>query len=62
MSNAPKCSTAPASAPLSRAGDVLRGVLCELEAVRVTDRTIASDEERLGWIEQVVEAERGCRR
>ena len=34
------------------------GVLCGLETVRVADRSMASDEERLGWIEKVVEAER----
>jgi hypothetical protein len=33
-------------------------VLCGLETVRVADRTMASDGERLGWIEQVTEAER----
>src|SRR5665647_1260878 len=49
----------PASARLSSAVDgALGDVLCGLETVRVADRTRASDEERLGWIEQVVEAER----
>jgi hypothetical protein len=42
--------SASASAPVSSApGDVLHGVLCELEALRVMDRTRASDEERPGW-------------
>jgi Domain of unknown function (DUF222) len=51
--------TPPAPARLSSAVDgALGDVLCGLEAVRVADRTRASDEERLGWIEQVVEAER----
>jgi hypothetical protein len=59
MRTNPKSSTVPASATLSSApGDVLHEVLCELEAVRVADRTGASDEERLDWIEKIVEAER----
>jgi hypothetical protein len=33
-------------------------VLCGLETVRVADRTMASDGERLTWIEKVTEAER----
>jgi len=51
--------TPPAPARLSSAVDgALGDVLCGLEAVRVADRTRASDGERLGWIEQVTEAER----
>src|SRR5450759_1251520 len=49
----------PKPARLSSAlGPVLDKVLFGLETVRIADRTMASDEERLGWIEQVVEAER----
>ncbi len=49
----------PTPARLSSAlRTVLDEVLCGLETVRAADRTMASDEERLGWIEQVVEAER----
>ena len=55
MFTTPSSSTQPATARLSSVlGPVLDGVLCGLETVRVADRTMASDEERLGWIEQVV--------
>lgn len=42
----------------STVGTVLGDVLFGLERLRVADRTRASDEERLGWIEQITEAER----
>ena len=59
MSTTPSSLTPPAPARLSSAlGTVLDEVLCGLETVRVADRTMASDGERLGWIEQVTEAER----
>jgi hypothetical protein len=59
MSPYPSSLTPSAPARLSSAVDgALGDVLCGLEAVRVADRTMASDGERLGWIEQVVEAER----
>ncbi|MBI4901613.1 MAG: hypothetical protein HY829_14225, partial [Actinobacteria bacterium] len=44
-------STSPVCLAL---GDVLKS----LEDVRVADRTMASDEQRLAWIEKVSEAER----
>jgi len=59
MSTTPSSLTPPAPAQLSSAlGTVLDEVLCALETVRVADRTMASDEERLEWIEKVTEAER----
>ncbi|HEY8662812.1 MAG TPA: DUF222 domain-containing protein [Propionibacteriaceae bacterium] len=59
MSTQPDSQTPPVPARTSSApGTVLDDVLCGLETVRVADRTMASDEERLGWIQQVVEAER----
>jgi len=49
----------PVPARLSSAvGTVLDKVLCGLETVRIADRTMASDGERLTWIEKVTEAER----
>src|SRR5665647_2172860 len=59
MSTTPSSLTPPAPAQLSSAlGTVLDEVLCALETVRVANRTMASDEERLEWIEKVTEAER----
>src|SRR5664280_3669099 len=59
MSTTPSSLTPPAPAQLSSAlGTVLDEVLCALETVRVADRTMASDGERLTWIEKVTEAER----
>src|SRR5665647_3342060 len=59
MSTTPRSLTPPVSTRLSSAlGTVLDGVQCGLETVRVADRTMASDGERLTWIEKVTEAER----
>ena len=59
MSTPPNYRTPPVPARTSSApGTVLGDVLSGLETVRLADRTMASDEERLGWIQQVVEAER----
>jgi len=59
MSTNPSSLTPTAPAQLSSAlGTVLDEVLCALETVRVADRTMASDGERLTWIEKVTEAER----
>jgi hypothetical protein len=38
--------------------DMLDDVLAGLEACRLADRTTASDEDRLSWVEKLVEAER----
>ena len=48
------------SLPASRISvrDVLDDVLAGLETVRVADRTRASDQDRLSWVEKLVEAER----
>jgi hypothetical protein len=59
MSTTPSSLTPPAPAQLSSGlGTVLDEVLCGLETVRVADRTMASDGERLTWIEKVTDAER----
>ena len=59
MSTTSSSLTPTAPAQLSSAlGTVLDEVLCALETVRVADRTMASDGERLTWIEKVTEAER----
>ena len=59
MSITPSSLTSPVPARLSSAvGTVLDKVLFGLETVRIADRTMASDGERLAWIEKVTEAER----
>lgn len=42
----------------TRVRDVLDDVLSGLETVRLADRTGASDQDRLSWVEKLVEAER----
>src|SRR5665647_2995618 len=59
MSTQPDSQTPPVPARTSSApGTVLGEVLRGLETVRIADRTMASDGERLTWIEKVTEAER----
>src|SRR5664280_2293308 len=59
MSDTPRTQTPQHPARLSSAVcGALDDVLAGLEAVRVADRTMAADEDRLAWIEKVTEAER----
>lgn len=59
MDITPSSPTSPVPALLSDAlGMVLDDVLCGMEAVRVADRTTASDEKRLAWIGKLTEIER----
>jgi hypothetical protein len=59
MSDTPSIQTAQQAArPSSAVCCSLDDVLAGLEAVRVADRTRASDEQRLSWIEKVSAAER----
>jgi len=51
-------TTASTTAPPTSVCAVLDDVLSGLETVRVTDRTDASDADRLSWVEKLVEAER----
>ncbi len=53
-----RAQTSQRPASTSPACIALDNVLANLEAVRVADRTTASDEQRLAWIEKVSEAER----
>jgi hypothetical protein len=41
----------------TRVRDVLDDVLSGLETVRLADRTGASDQDRLSWVEKLMEAE-----